>query len=255
MELSVALQDIMDGFVGRHHAGAQARFQIEAGDRWRLRIRYESRDLPGLCIRSLRVGDVPGLLGFGARLSPAAKDLFGPYPWDAPAALPGAFERAIIQAVSHTDASYVMELADQGVIGHFFLWKAGGNPQSRQHQLEVPELGVAVADAWQGRGLGGLAVRLLQAVATDLRADAIELTTAPANDAGWATYQRCGFEYVGMLRIPLGVDVTAAEAGEVQASQFRDERQMVCVINGASRDRVLAYLAAKRAAAGGSAAP
>ena len=50
-------------------------------------------------------------------------------------------------------------------MGHFFLWKAGGNPVSQAAGVEVPELGVAIADRYHHRGLGGLSVRLLLAVA------------------------------------------------------------------------------------------
>jgi RimJ/RimL family protein N-acetyltransferase len=140
-------------------------------------------------------------------------------------------------------------MAGSGPVAHFFLWKAGGNPHSWQYRLQVPELGVAVADECQARGLGSLAVRILQAVAGDLGADAIELTTAMTNKGGWTTYRRCGFEYVGMIRIPLGVDVTAALAGEVHASRFREERQMVYVLRKDRREQVLDYLRLKRESA------
>ena len=47
------------------------------------------------------------------------------------------------------------------------------------------------------------------------------------------------------------MDVTAALNGEVTATRFRDERQMVYPIDPAKQPAVLAYLAAKRAEANG----
>jgi len=105
---------------------------------------------------------------------------------------------------------------------------------------------VAIADTYHGKGFGGLAVRILQAVAHSLNADGVELTTVKTNEAGWNTYLHAGFEYVGILRIPLEVDVTAATSGTVQATRLRDERQMVYIINQQKRDDILRYLKLKR---------
>ena len=249
MSLNAALRDVMAEFAS--HAGAElSGARIEAADCWNLRVLCSLPPFPRLCIRSLQAGDLPAMQRFGAALGASSKYLFCPYPWNEPAALPGAFRKAIDQAVHRVDASYLIEGAANDVIGHFFLWKAGGNPHSQQHHVQVPELGVAIADAWQRKGLGRLAVRILQAVARDLRADAIELTTHTTNQGGWNTYTRCGFEYVGMVRNPLDVDVTAAVAGDAQATRFRDERQMVYVIDDSRRPLVLEYLAAKRQMAG-----
>ncbi|HOS43213.1 MAG TPA: hypothetical protein PK794_05925, partial [Armatimonadota bacterium] len=99
---------------------------------------------------------------------------------------------------------------------------------------------------WQGRGFGGLMVRLLTAVARSLHADAVELTTALENESGWQTYRRAGYQYVGLIRNPQFVDVTAVAAGAVTAAVWRDERQMILLLNDAHRDAVLHYLAVKR---------
>ena len=234
MSLETALRKIMTEFVAASAPGAGHEATLVARDAWDLRVRCDLPVVPGLTIRSLTADDAGALARFGGSLGPASKRLFCPYPWDDAPALPAAFEHAVQQAVRHVDASYLMEAGGSNPIGHFFLWKAGANPTSLRHEVQVPELGVAIADAWQARGLGRLAVRILLAVAADLHADAVELTTATDNSAGWSTYQRCGFEYTGILRIPLGVDVTAVDAGEVSAATFRDQA-------------VLDYLARKRA--------
>jgi ribosomal protein S18 acetylase RimI-like enzyme len=219
---------------------------LTADDPWALDLRFALPD-GDYRLRALTDDDEAALWAFSRGLGAVSRDLFGPYPWHDDAACGQAFRAAIAQATARVDTSYLLE-HDGATIGHGFLWKAGGNPVSRAAGLQVPELGVAVADRYHGRGFGGLLVRTLQAVGRALDADAIELTTAQTNASGWHTYLRAGFVYVGILRIPLGVDVTAAEAGTVQATRFRDERQMVDIIREARRDDILRYLAAKRAA-------
>ncbi|MFA6293658.1 MAG: GNAT family N-acetyltransferase [Victivallales bacterium] len=244
--LTAALKEFIREFGRRRGHDEPANLVIAADNCWNLKISCDLTGLPGLCIRSLQDGDLPLLQEFGAKLGPASKDLFCPYPWNDPETLPAAFQKAIQNSRARIDASYLIESAGHGVIGHFFLWKAGGNPHSREYQVEVPELGVAIADGFQGKGLGWLSVRILQAVATDLHADAIELTTAFANDAGWKTYQRCGFQHIGDINTPLGVDVTAALTDGVTASSYRVERQMLYMISEENRERVLSYLETKR---------
>lgn len=249
MELQSLVRDVMARFMRKQGNTDDGILQIKVEDAWAVDILCDLPNFPEFRIRTLSDNDVPALQDFGARLGPQSKDLFCPYPWDDPAALQAAFEQAVEQAAAQIDASYLMEIADCDTIGHFFLWKAGGNPHSQRYQLQVPELGVAIADEYQGRGLGRLAVQLLQAVARTQHADAIELTTAQTNEAGWRVYQRCGFEYTGIINIPLGVNVTAAALGEAKAANYRPERQMVYLIEEARRQTVLDYLAANRALA------
>ena len=221
---------------------------VRAPEVWDVEVRFQGSAGEALELRNVRDGDVPRLFAFRDALGPESRTLFCPYPWDDSRALEQALARSIQSARAGTDASFVL-LAGEAVRGHFFLWKAGGNPHSRAHGVDVPELGVAVADAFQGQGLGLLFVRVLQIVARDLGRDAIELTTAAVNDAGWHVYRKAGFEYVGDIRNPLEVDVTAAAAGEVAARHYRVERQMVHLIDPARREAVLRYLALKRESA------
>jgi GNAT superfamily N-acetyltransferase len=198
-----------------------------------------------LTIRNLRRGDLRLMLRFRDRLSTKSRDLFCPYPWGQDSALKKALATAIDNTNKRIDASYLI-LAGGVPVGHFFLWKAGGNPASRAMGVEVPELGVAVADAHQGRGLGALSVAILKAVATREGADAIELTTALSNAGGWNTYLRAGFRHLGNIVNPLEVDVTAVDEGRSAPRRFREERQMVYIIHHPKEKAVLAYLASKR---------
>lgn len=196
-------------------------------------------------LRSLRRGDADMLKRFKYELSSRSRELFSPYPWEDTAALKPALEAAIAKSVEHRDAGFII-LHEECPIGHFFLWHADGNAHSLRHGVDIPELGVAVSDRYQGRGLGFLSVRLLQLLAQGLDKDAVELTTAVTNDAGWNVYLRAGFEDVGMIRNPLDVDVVAAAEGTVRPTRFREERQMVYIINRHKQNRIMSYLEEKR---------
>lgn len=219
----------------------RAPIAIQAADAWNTDITFAD----DLRIRNLQDGDVPRLFEFMDGLEPSARDLFAPYPWNEPDKLTPAFQTAIRNGVARVDAMYLLLHQDRAV-GHFFLWKAGGNPHSRAHGVEVPELGIALAQSHRGQGLGTLAVRFLLAVATSLNADGVELTTAFINESGWETYRRCSFEYVGDIECALDVDVTATFTGEAVAKRFRRERQMIHILHPAQRESILRYLAIKR---------
>lgn len=243
--LETALQQIITDFCERRGFVLND-VQIDAPDCWQLKVTFNMSDMGTFHIHNLRKKDLAQLHTFSAQLSPRSRELFSPYPWDNTRQCDQAFRTAITQSTAHTDASYL--LTHDGLpIGHFFLWNAGGNPISQQFGLEVPELGVAIADAYQGQGFGSLTVRLLQAVAESLHADGIELTTALDNDAGWQTYLRAGFEYDGILRIPLGVNVTAVEQGAMTAENYRDERHLFYCLRTEKHEAIKHYLAQKRA--------
>lgn len=237
----------------REYANARAQspsieLSLAGADCWTIDCTFVTATGEQFRIRNLADGDVALLRQFGQTLGPLSKDFFCPYPWIDEAQLNSAFAAAIRQSLRRIDLSFLM-LRDGLPIAHFFLWKAGGNPHSAAYGLQVPELGVAVSDLWHRKGLGELSVRLLLTMARSLGADAVELTTALTNASGWNTYIKTGFEYVGDMRVPLDVDVTAATLGLVQATRYREERQMVCILNQERRKQVLEYLAVKRRAA------
>ena len=218
---------------------------LRAADPWDVHIVFS---LPGsglFEIRNVRADDLETFLAFSDGLSPASRESFRPYPWDSKDQLLPALRTAISQAVTGVDACYLM-FHETLPVGEFFLWKAGGNPDSRVYGLEVPELGIGFADSYHGRGLGGLCTRLLTIVAEHLKADGIELTTAMDNEPGFRTYLSAGYEYVGDIANPLEVDVTAVLGDQASAARWRLERQMIHVINPNRRAAILAYLAEKR---------
>jgi RimJ/RimL family protein N-acetyltransferase len=245
MSLALTLHELLKSYLQRHSVSGVAEITVDASEAWRLDAAFTLPGAGRFRLRNLRADDVMTFYAFGAELGAQAKHLFSPYPWDEPGKLDCAFQATIDAALNRVDASYFLEY-EGDPIGHFFLWKAGGNPHARAHGVEVPELGVAVADAWQGRGFGGLMVRTLTAVAESLDADAVELTTALENESGWQTYLHAGYAYTGIIRNPQFVDVTAVAAGTAIATTWRDERQMILVLNPAQEAAVLRYLEVKR---------
>jgi hypothetical protein len=233
---------------------------LRATDPWDVHIVFS---LPGsglFEIRNVRADDLETFLVFSDGLSPASRESFRPYPWDSKDQLLPALHSAISQAVTGVDACYLMSHGALPV-GEFFLWKAGGNPDSRVYGVEVPELGIGFADSYHGRGFGGLCTRLLTIVAEHLMVDGIELTTAMDNEPGFRTYLNAGYEYVGDIANPLEADVTSVLGEQASAARWRLERQMVRMLNQRQRAALLGYLAEKRrlssalAAKSGYAAP
>jgi RimJ/RimL family protein N-acetyltransferase len=239
------LESIINEYLGRRSGDQAPRCEVSSADPWHFDVGFSLADGAVYRIRNPRPGDEAALHEFADQLGPQSKWLFCPFPWgDSQGELTASFGRAIQRTVSRARAAYLL-LHGVRSIGYFYLTGLGEISDVRRPDPWVPELGIGIADAYHGRGLGGLAVRLLQVVGRDLGVDAIELTTHPQNVAGYHTYLGAGFEQVGMLRIdaPASPDATAA------ADARRDERQMVYVINTAKRMAVLEHLAQQRAEA------
>jgi len=159
--------------------------------------------------------------------------------WDSPDLIARLAE-AVGKSMSRQDLHLLAVDTDTGIVaGYTFLWSA---------QDPIPELGLAVADAYQGIGLGTSLLLLLEAMARSTGRVAIELTTMQGNDTAYRTYLNAGYAFLGIIRNPVGVDVTAAFRGEVKATSFCDERSMVRILTSDKDEqaRVLASMAAKR---------
>ena len=239
------IRSLLLDYVQRKTGAEPELHALRATDPWDVHIVFS---LPGggrFEIRNVRAGDLETFLVFSDGLSPASRESFRPYPWDSKGQLLPALHTAISQAVTRVDACYLM-FHEALPIGEFFLWKAGGNPDSRLRGVEVPELGIGFVDSYHGRGLGGLCTRFLTIVAEHLKADGIELTTAIDNESGFHTYLSAGYEYVGDIANPLEADVTAVLGEQTNIARWRLERQMVRVIVASRRAALLGYLAEKR---------
>ena len=125
------------------------------GDSWSAQLCVQLPGEGSSCeVRPVREGDEELLLDFGLRgLSDASRASFAPYPWDAPVAqLRAALTAAVANSLRKQDLHFIAiasgvapavpDVSDRRgkVVGHCFLWSASE---------AVPELGLAVADAWQ----------------------------------------------------------------------------------------------------------
>ena len=187
-------------------------------------------------LRSVTADDSDGLLAFGLHgLSEASRQLFAPYDW-ASASLSAELDASIANSLSGHDL-HVVACRGTALVAHAFLWSV---------REAVPELGIAVADAHQRRGLGRSLLLLLEQAAREAGRWALELTTMQQNTHAFAAYSAAGYEALGIIRNPLGCDVTAAFRGEARPTGFADEHHMVRVLDEARRAEILSLLEAKR---------
>lgn len=194
---------------------------------------------PIICtVRPLKCGDEVALQAFGlCGLSDESRRLFAPFNWSAPEAqLLAEFTTSVTNSQSRRDL-HLIALAGDKICCHGFLWSMCD---------EVPEFGIAVADAWHGRGLARQMMTLLEKACVAAGKPAIELTTMQDNEHAHSVYLKAGYEDLGIIRNPLGVDVTAAFAGTVVATAFSDEFHMCRILDEQARERVLEAMAQKR---------
>lgn len=134
-----------------------------------------------------------GLVRFNARLSAATRSMFWPHAYDLP-----TVRRFVERHRAGLDRSYVL-VAEGDVVGYFFLW---------EFDQPVPLLGLGLADAWQGRGLGAAMLQHLLADARAAQRQGVELTSVTTNERAHRLYRRAGF-------VPLGLVENVAGDGRV----------------------------------------
>ncbi|MGB0578925.1 MAG: GNAT family N-acetyltransferase [Limisphaerales bacterium] len=144
-----------------------------------------SRSGQTLTVRRLAGRDVNALQSFHQELSPETRSRFTPH----------AYEDAIIAVYVRRneqgkDLIYVLETGDREIVGYFFLW---------EFKDPVPLLGIGLADAMQGEGLGKTMMEILIAEAQAAGCDGIELTTFPDNERAFRLYLSVGFNEIGMV--------------------------------------------------------
>lgn len=141
-----------------------------------------ARDGTRLAVRELSGPELPALVQFNAGLSAATRAVFLPHAYDA-----ATLEHYVDRHRRGLDRIYVLARGPE-IVGYFFLW---------EFDHPVPLLGIGLADAWQGQGLGEPMLRRLVAEARDARRDGVELTTVTTNARAFRLYQRVGFNLVG----------------------------------------------------------
>lgn len=122
----------------------------------------------GVRIRRAGPADIPALRDFFAALSGRTRYLrfFGPL-WPT---------RAMLRRLSGGGADALIATAEDAVIGHAMACDqpAGSGPAAT-------EIGVVVADGWQGRGVGAALVRELVAAAADRGVTVLAMDVLPGN--------------------------------------------------------------------------
>jgi ribosomal protein S18 acetylase RimI-like enzyme len=140
------------------------------------------RDGAAVDVRPLTSRETAGLARFAASLSPASRAFFLPHAYD-----DATLARHVARNARGSDLSLVTAAGPE-IVGYAFLW---------EFDLRFPLLGLGVADAWQGRGLGSALLDLLIAEARAADREGIELTTVPDNIRARHLYEGRGFRVTG----------------------------------------------------------
>mmetsp|Transcript_82382 Transcript_82382/g.266807 ORF Transcript_82382/g.266807 Transcript_82382/m.266807 type:complete len:452 (+) Transcript_82382:71-1426(+) len=171
-------------------------------------------------------------------LSEASRELFTSYHW-ASDGLVAEFGDSIRNSLNRRDLHLVAVDPDDGsIVAQGFLLSI---------QDPVPVLGLAVADDWQGCGLGTRMLLLLEAAAAASGRAAIELTTMQNNARAKRVCEKVGYELLGIIRSTSGCEATAAILDSATPTDFRDEFHMVRILDEAKQGATLEALRVARA--------
>lgn len=135
-------------------------------------------------VRELTARELPALARFNAGLSAATRAVFLPHAYDE-----ATLQRYVERHARGLDRIFVLGWGEE-IVGYFFLW---------EFDQAVPLLGVGLADAWQGQGLGESMMQRLVEEARRAGRDGVELTTVTTNARAFRLYTRVGFELVGEI--------------------------------------------------------
>jgi ribosomal protein S18 acetylase RimI-like enzyme len=142
----------------------------------------ESLEQLGVLIRPLRPDDAGLLVAFFLTLGPRSRWWFHPHPFDRQTAV-----RLVSQIGTADERRYLMVRLCSGheeVVGYGFLVDLAA---------DMPELGIAIADHTQGRGLGQHMMQHLIAVGRQLGKRGIRLTVYDDNHGARHVYEQAGF--------------------------------------------------------------
>ncbi len=137
------------------------------------------QDIP---VRVLTDEDVPALQSFNEKLSEHTRSQFLPHSYDTKMVLQYCERNR-----NEMDRIYVA-IHQNSIIGYFFLW---------DFNRSFPVLGIGIADAYQGQGLGKEMMRILVEDAKTAGSKGIILTTVLSNEKAYQLYLKMGFLYLG----------------------------------------------------------
>ena len=209
-----------------------------AGDPWQCSLPLATADHAAVgIVRSVRAGDEALLVAFGREgLSADSRQKFECYNWMADT-LTSELQAAISLSLERRDL-HLLALDGKGtVLGYIFIWAASD---------DIPEIGLAVADAWHGRRVGPTLLQLIEQVGRHLGKPALELTTMQDNKRALEVYRRAGWEHLGVIHNPLGCDVKQAFEGKAKPSGIAVENHCALLLDEARRAETLGKLGEKR---------
>ena len=136
-----------------------------------------------LTVRPLQAGDEAALRSFHESLSPASRALFTPHRYATE-----TIRKLIRRRENGQDAIFVALNAARAIVAYFFLWYV---------DRPVALLGIGLADAYQGKGLGRQLMEQLVEEGKKHGLAGIELTTCLGNERAFVLYRKIGFRYIG----------------------------------------------------------
>jgi GNAT superfamily N-acetyltransferase len=156
----------------------------------------------GMLLRRLVPGDAEPLAAFYNGLSAASKRTFRPLD------VTTSVERCedIVRAnVQSAPTKYDLVAVDGAtIVGWSFLWDLASAPELVEPRPDgeadrevAPTFGLAVADAYQGQGLGSALISRVMTWARDAAIPVVLLTVVQDNAVAWRLYERAGFARTG----------------------------------------------------------
>lgn len=139
-------------------------------------------DLNSVKIRCFETGDKPLVETFFYQMGGETRAFFNRGRWNEKGAL-GFFE-----GKDHNVIRW-MALDNGRMVGYVFLWDLN---------KRIPWLGIAVAEDYKGRHLGGLLMQTAREYALSQNKGGILLTTHVANLRGQGLYEKSGYERMGI---------------------------------------------------------
>ena len=127
---------------------------------------------------------------FDRKLSARSRGLFNPHSYTVE-----SIRQLVKRQEGGQDAIFLARDGSGAVAAYLFLWYV---------DRPVALLGIGLADAYQGRGLGRQLLELLVAEGRRRGLDGLELTTAMDNDRAFALYQKLGFKHLGDVENVVG---------------------------------------------------
>jgi RimJ/RimL family protein N-acetyltransferase len=177
--------------------------KVEGQNLWNLNIHLRWRDVGNLEITSFRVSDIWALQYWWLHSLSHDNRRYHPlFPCDERV---GMYIANHFKAhANHKDITFnAWLIKEEGVgfaneiIGHFYLWRCFS---------DKPNLGLGVADTYQGKKLGTLFTLIIIYVTKLLNKKVLWLTTDFDNERGYGLYKKMGFEDAGEIEVDIPAD-------------------------------------------------